>query len=128
MAYTYALASTDATELAISRVRLLVPDNSGEDAAVFDDEEIKAFLALESNRVHHAAAQALDTIANSEALIYKSIEVMDVIVDAVSLAKELRYRADNLRMQGAAKEGWDSVGMDDVTPASGYYAPARQSE
>ena len=116
MAYTYDLETTDAGDLAVSRVRLLIPDNQGEDKAIFDDAEIKAFLALENNSVHFAAAQAMDSIASSEARLYKSIEVMDVVVDAVSLAKELRYRADVLRRQGAAKLTWMSIGMDDVMP------------
>ena len=116
MTYTYTLSSTSATTKNIAIVRLLVPDNQGEQHAIFEDEEIEAFLDLEANNVYFAAAQALDTIANDINLTYKSIETMDVVVDAVSAAKEFRYRAAILRSQGAQKEpdSWKSIGLGDA--------------
>ena len=118
MAYTYVLTSTTDSVWRIAHVRLLIPDNKGEDKAVFEDEEITAFLDLEAGNVWMAAAQALDSLANDNALVYKHLEVMDTVIDAVSMAKELRYRSATLRAQGAAKLPWDSTGMDTATGAT----------
>lgn len=120
MAYTYDFTSSSEDTVNIARVRLLVPDNRGETDAVFSDEEMGVFLDLEDDNVHFAAAQALDSIAVDNALLYKHIEVMDVIVNAVELAKELRYRAETLRKQGAAKLKWETVGIGDVKPFYDY--------
>ena len=116
MTYTYTLSSEDADTKRIAQVRLLVPDNQGEANAVFEDEELAAFLELEGDNIYFAAAQALDTIANDINLTYKSIETMDVVVDAVSAAKEFRYRSAVLRSQGAQKEpdSWQSIGLGDA--------------
>ena len=106
------------TDLDRTQVRLLIPDNpNDEDQRVFSNEEIDAFLALEPN-VWLAAAEAIVVIARSEALLYKHIEVMDVIVDAVSFAKEMRYQADELRKKGSSKQGWHSSGFDSRSRAS----------
>ena len=117
MTYSYDLASTTASTKNIALVRLLIPDNQGEPENIFEDEEITAFLELEGNNLYFAAAQALDTIANDINLTYKSIEVMDVVVDAVSAAKEFRYRSAVLRTQGAQKEplSWDTIGIGDTS-------------
>ena len=100
------------TEVLRSQVRLLIPDNKVE--TVYTDDEIDTFLLLEDDDPRMAAAQALDTLSNDIALTYKHIEVMDVIVDGVSMAKELRYRANDLRARAAAKFEWKSVGFDTV--------------
>ena len=94
-----------------TQIRLLIPDNKSE--PVYEDSEIDAFFELEGD-VRRAAAQGLDTLANDMALVYKHIEVMDVVVDAVSMAKELRYRANDLRMRAASKDAWKSIGFDNV--------------
>ena len=101
-----------ATTAQRDQIRLLIPDNKTD--KVFTDAEIDTFFDLEEENVRFAAAQALDTLANDIALTYKHIEVMDVIVDAVSLAKELRYRANDLRARAAARVAWSSIGFDDV--------------
>ena len=101
-----------ATAAQRDQIRLLIPDNKTD--KVFTDAEIDTLFDLEDDDVRMAAAQALDTIANDIALTYKHIEVMDVIVDAVSTAKELRYRANDLRARAAAKVKWTSIGFNDV--------------
>ena len=95
-----------------TQVRLLIPDNQSDQ--VYTDDEIDLFLSLEGSNVHMAAAQALDSMANQQALVFRHIEVMDVIVDAVSMAKELRYRSEVLRKQGAARMTVTSIGFDQV--------------
>jgi hypothetical protein len=80
-------------------VRLLIGDTDLEEPGnhIFQDEEIDAFLAMEASVVKLAAAQALDTMASSEAMILKKIRILDLTTDGPAVAKELRERASTLR-------------------------------
>lgn len=98
--------TTDPTT-AIGMVRLLCTDLD-EVAPLFTDAQITAFLTLESSNVRLAAAQALDTIASSEALVGKKIRTQDLQTDGPAVAAELRERAAALRKQA-----------DDIDPATG---------
>jgi len=80
------------------RVRLLINDVD-ETNKVFTDAEITAFLALEGGVVKLAAAQALDTIADNEALASKVIKTQDLSTDGAKVAESLRKRAATLRQQ-----------------------------
>jgi hypothetical protein len=66
------------------------------------DSAIQAFLDLESGEaqpVKLAAADALDAIASSQALIQKKLKVLDLETDGPALAKALRDHAISLRKQ-----------------------------
>lgn len=89
MSYSYDL-TTDR-----GRVRLQIPDHD-ETALIFQDEEIDAFLTIEGS-VAGALAGALETIASSEALTLKVIQLLDVRTDGAKLAAELRARAQAIR-------------------------------
>lgn len=91
--------TTDPTTV-IGRVRLLCTDLD-EAAPLFTDAQITAFLAIESGNVRLAAAQALDTIASSEALVSKKVRTLDLQTDGPAVAAELRARANGLREQAA---------------------------
>jgi hypothetical protein len=80
------------------RVRLLINDD-GDGGNVFPDAAIDAFLSMEGDNVKRAAAQALDTIADDEALTSKVIRSQDLSTDGASLAAGLRARAQELRRQ-----------------------------
>jgi hypothetical protein len=97
--YTYDLSTT------IGRMRLLIPDRI-EDNAVFSDEELTAFLAMEEG-YKRATALALETIATDEALVLKVMKVTDVQTDGAKLAAELRSRAKGLRDQADLDEARD---------------------
>lgn len=84
----------------IGRVRLLCTDLD-EVEPLFDDAHITAFLAMESGRVKRAAAQALETMASSEAIVSKAIRTLDLQTDGPKVASELRQRAKALREQDA---------------------------
>jgi len=58
----------------IGLVRQLCTDRDP-DHEIFSDEEIEALLDLNNGNVRYAAADALDQIATSQALILKYIEV-----------------------------------------------------
>jgi len=84
------------------KVRLLITDTDQANP-IFTDEEIDAFLSItqvnDENDIRLAAAQALDTIASSEALVQKRIKLLDLSTDGPAVAKELRERAKELRRQ-----------------------------
>lgn len=92
---------------AAGRVRLLINDLDITDL-FFEDAQIDAFLDLEGDDVRLAAAQALDTIASNEALVFKKMRLLDSSVDGPAVAKELRERASELRRQAA--DGADGGG------------------
>lgn len=85
------------------RVRLLATDTDS-DNAIFTDDEIDAFLALEDTNVKRAAATALDQIASSEALIQKRIKLLDLQTDGPAVSKALREHAAALRKQADDEE------------------------
>lgn len=79
-------------------VRLLLNDVDT-DTAVFADDEIAAFLDLEGQNVKRAAAQAIDTNADDQALASKVLRTQDLNTDGAKLADALRARAKELRRQ-----------------------------
>lgn len=92
----------------IGQVRLLINDTS--DDPVFADTDVAAFLAMEGDHVKRAAAQALDTIADDEALTSKAIRTQDLATDGPKVADSLRKRATTLRAQADdADEGFFEI-------------------
>lgn len=89
----------------IGRVRLLATDTDESNFFLFSDDQISAFLALEGGDVRLAAAQALDTISSSKALLAKKAKVGNLQLDQTSVAKDLHTRAESLRAQ--ARSGSD---------------------
>lgn len=79
----------------LGKVRLLINDTGS--SQVFSDAEVQAFLDLEGGSVKLAAAQALDTIADDEALTSKVIRTQDLATDGRATASILRARAESLR-------------------------------
>jgi len=107
----------------IGQVRLLIPDTN-ESLLLLTDEQIEAFLTLESDNVRLAAALALETIASSEALVSKKIRDGDLQTDGPAVAKELRERAKELRAQAAEiDDDGDAfgIGVIDFDPYAGRY-------
>ncbi len=92
MSFTY-----DVTNDA-GKVRLVITDTDV-DNPLFQDDEIDAYLGLMGGSILLAAAQALDTIASSEALILKKVRLLDVTTDGPAVAKALRDHANKLREQ-----------------------------
>lgn len=92
MAFTFNVA-TD-----VGKVRLLVPDRVSADA-VFQDDEIEAFLDLEGGVVRRAAALALETIASDNAMTLKVIRLLELTTDGAKTSDALLKRAEKLRSQ-----------------------------
>ena len=109
--YTYDL-DTD-----VGKVRLLTSDvdlSGLYENAIFSDEEIAAFVALEGDDVRLAAALALETIARNEVMVSKVMRVLDLQTDGAAVARELRFQAQVLRDQAAdlAADADDDLGFD----------------
>jgi hypothetical protein len=85
------------------QVRLLINDVN-EARLIFADAEITAFLLLEGSNVKRAAAQAVDTIADNEALASKVITDHQLQTDGAKLADALRKRAKALRDQADVED------------------------
>ncbi len=96
-------------------VRLLATDIDTENA-LLQDEDLDRLLVLESADVRLAAAQALDIIASSEALVQKRIEVLGLKTDGPAVAKSLRDHAGQLRMQVAKATPEEDAAFDFAEP------------
>ncbi|WP_224279130.1 hypothetical protein [Nocardioides lacusdianchii] len=105
------------------QVRLLINDTATTDP-VFTDDEITTFLALEDGNVKRAAAQALDTIADDEALTSKAIRTQDLATDGAKVADSLRKRAASLRSQADKADDDADDGFFAIVPMNvGHRGP-----
>lgn len=100
----------------VGMVRLLLNDVDP-DNEIFTDAEIDAFLTIEGGAVKLAAAQAIDTNADNEALASKVLRTQDLATDGPKVADALRTHAQALRDQHNA--GLDEDGFFDVIPGDG---------
>lgn len=116
MAFTYQ-PDTDA-----GKVRLLLNDVD-EPTAVFKDDEIAAFLALEGGNVKLAAAQAIDTNADNEALASKVLRTQDLQTDGAKLADALHKRAQALRDQNDKAIEIDDDGFFQIIEQNNGFDP-----
>ncbi len=106
----------------LGRVRLLINDTTED--PVFEDTDIAAFLELEDDSVKRAAAQALDTIADDEALTSKAIRTQDLATDGPKVAAALRVRAAALRAQADKADDDADEGYFSLVPmVGGQHAP-----
>lgn len=105
----------------IAQVRLLVNDTN-EDSPVFADVEYVQFLTLENQSIKRAAAQAVDTIADNEALVAKYVRDHEITVDGTKVADSLRKRADSLRAQALDDEqrAGDDAYFEFIPPTDCY--------
>lgn len=100
----------------IGQVRLIIADVD-EDELILDDAMIQGYLTLNGDNVRRAAADALDAIASSEALVSKVIRTQDLATDGAKVADALRKHADRLRAQADADD--DDFAFEIVPPATG---------
>jgi hypothetical protein len=82
---------------------------------VFTDTELQTFLDMEGS-IKLAAAQALDTIADNEALASKVLTSSDVAVDGAKLADAIRKRVVSLREQADDPSGGFDIVDFEYTP------------
>jgi hypothetical protein len=106
----------------VGKVRLLVCDID-DTRQVFTDDQIQAFLDLEGGNVKRAAAQAIDTNADNEALASKVLRSQDLSLDGAKVADAMRKHADRLRSQADVED--EEIGsffeiVDTVDPGPCY--------
>lgn len=106
----------------VGMVRLLLNDVD-EGTAVFSDDEIGMFLALEGQSIKRAAAQAIDTNASDQALAMKVLKTQDLSTDGAAVAKALREHADRLRAQADVADEDDAFFFDVVDVTGPAYGP-----
>jgi len=113
--------STYVVSTPVGQTRLLLNDVAT--PWVFTDAEITAFLEMEGGVVKLAAAQAIDTNADNEALASKVLRTQDLQTDGAKLADALHKRAENLRNQHFNDlEGDGYFGVVEE-PGYGFYRP-----
>lgn len=81
----------------IGQVRLKIADRDSANP-IFSDEEITAFLTMESG-VLRASAGALEAIAIDQALVLKVVKILGQSTDGAKLAETLLKLARNYRDQ-----------------------------
>lgn len=108
-------------------VRFLVndplPESGVDTGCVFSDAEIAGYLTLEGGAVKRAAAQAIDTIADNEALTSKYIRDHQLTLDGTKVADSLRKRATSLRAQADAEEQAADDGFFELIGPGGCRPP-----
>lgn len=115
------------------QLRLLIADVD-ETAPVLSDEQVKAFLTMHGldadeavtnvPALKRAAADALDAIASSEALVSKKIRTQHGIsTDGPAVAAALRAHAALLRGQAQDEDDSDDAGSVDVVEFTPYPRP-----
>lgn len=106
----------------VGRVRKYIPDlvllenpedPTAEPSYYFSDAEITAFLIeypeeVKRWHVKRAAADAIDALANNEALVLKKIKTEDLETDGPATANALRAGARALRDRAAQEEAEES--------------------
>lgn len=105
MTFTYDLTTN------IGMVRMLIPDRD-EQSALFQDEEIQAFLELNGSSVKRAAAEALEVIASDTAMVLKVISILDLTTNGAQTSAELRARAATLRESADQAEAGEEALFD----------------
>lgn len=125
----------------VGRVRKYIPDMVQLDdpknptatpSYYFSDLEISGYIAEYATpltdatraQVKRAAADAIDALANNEALILKKIKTEDLETDGPALANSLRAGAKALRQQ-ADEEDATSEAFFDLVPFRHHHPPTR---
>lgn len=111
LSFTYDLATP------LGQVRLLLNDVDA-DSAVFTDSELYSLLEMEGGAVKLAAAQAIDTNADNQALALKVLRNEKVSTDGAALAGALYRRAERLRDQHYQTAAVEDEGFFEIVPGS----------
>ncbi len=84
----------------------LVPPVAGQgDYLWFSDDALQGFLNVYLDNPRRAAAQALRTIASSQALLLKKFSADDLSVDGAAIAESIRKLASDLDKQASQEDG-----------------------
>jgi hypothetical protein len=79
---------------------------------LLSDADIQTLLTLEGDSDYMAAAQCLEVIAASQALILKVISAMDITTNGAAVAAALMTRAKSLRERATSADMETDAGFD----------------
>lgn len=113
MPATYDLA-TD-----VGKVRLLISDTDRSNA-VFQDEEIEAFLDLRDGNVKLAAATALRSLGGNAVLVRGKLRMLDLTTDAPAESEALAKLADRYEAEVDAAGVTAVVGGQEADTTTGF--------
>lgn len=102
----------------IGKVRQLVTDLDPANPIFPDDQMIQNFIDLEGGSIKSAAALAWETIAGSQALLLKVIQLLDLKQDGKSTAQGLLAVAQQFRDNDDAD--WAGIDFVEVTDNSQF--------
>lgn len=113
MAFTYNLsdlaagASTAAGRLATARLLLCDVVDTDDQPAIYQDEEIVAFLTLAENDVHEAAALAYENWARSRGRIAKMLKTSTITSErhAIETLMMAAQKIRDAKLRGTLKTG-----------------------
>lgn len=124
----------------IGRVRKYIPDlvqledpknPAAEPTYYFSDLEIAGYLSEYTGQetasraqVKRAAADAIDALANNEALILKKIKTEDLETDGAAVANSLRAGARQLRLQADDEDKAESAFFE-IVPFRHFHPQTR---
>ena len=101
----------------IGKVRLLLMDMDSSRPIFPDDAQIQTFLDLEGD-VRNAAALAMESIAGNRVMVMQVVQLLDLKVDGLSVAKGLLLAAERLR--ATSDSDWDGFDVAEVTDNSDF--------
>jgi hypothetical protein len=90
---------------------MLIPDRV-EESAIFQDEEIEAYLSMNDSNLRRAAAEMLETIASDEVMTSKVITTLDISTNGASTSDAILRRAALLREQADRDDDADGGAFD----------------
>lgn len=113
--------------LPLGKVRLLILDTApAQQDRLFADDQLDAFLDMNGQSVKRTAAQALLTVAMSEALLSKKIRTQDLSTDGPAVAAELRLQAAVLAKQADTEDAAAADSYFEIIPGSTDYPEAAE--
>lgn len=113
MVATYDL-STD-----VGKVRLLISDTDI-GSAVFDDDELEAFLAMRGDNVKLAAASALRALGGNAVFVRGKLRMLDLSTDAPAESEALAKLADRYEAEADAAGVTAVVGGQEADTTTGF--------
>ena len=113
----------------VGQLRVLLPDleqlvdpqfPDADPSYMFEDDQLKVFLALNRGKIKAAAADAVDTLATNEAMVSKKIRTEDLQTDGPAVANAMRLHATVLRAaqkrEDDEEDALDSFNVVDFQP------------
>lgn len=113
MVATYDL-STD-----VGKVRLLISDTDI-GSAVFDDDELEAFLTMRGDNVKLAAASALRALGGNAVFVRGKLRMLDLSTDAPAESEALAKLADRYEAEVDAAGLTSVVGGQEADTTTGF--------